>query len=95
MLMCCYSDRTVSAISYTDFIFPPLCASPTSVLFDILLSFSFFFFKFLFCCCVNIKRQEYEYRFWKANRHVENKILDCLSNILLLVLVTKQIMHGI
>lgn len=93
MLMCCYSDRTVSAISYTDLIFPPLCASPTSVLFDILL-FCYPFFFFFFCSCVDIKRR-YEFRFWKANRHVENKILDCLSNILLLVLLTKQIMHGI
>lgn len=46
MLMCCYSDRTVSAISYTDLIFPPLCASPTSVLFDILLFCYPFFFSF-------------------------------------------------
>lgn len=93
MLMCCYSDRTVSAISYTDFIFPPLCASPTSVLFDILLSF-FLFFNFFFAVVSTLNDKSMSIGIGKQT-DVENKILDCLSNILLLVLVTKQIMHGI
>lgn len=65
MLMCCYSDRTVSAISYTDFIFPPLCASPTSVLFDILLSFSFFFLNFFFAVVSTLKDKSMSIGFGK------------------------------
>lgn len=98
MLMCCYSDRAVSAISYEDFVFPLLCASSTSVILDILLPFplSFLYFSFLLCLPLSQHENTRVYVLGKrAEMGKRTKILDCLSNIFLLVLVTKQIMHGI
>jgi len=46
--MCCYSDRTVSAISYTDFLFSLLYVHLQHLIFDILLSFLLIIFTFFY-----------------------------------------------